>query len=137
MNWGKTIVISLSTFIIFIAGMSIYMLASPQDDYDQDYYEKGLSFDKDYAREENVVKYHAQPQIQLSSYAVEVAFTGKATGTIKFERPSDNQMDKIYQVNALKLTVPVTNLATGKWQVIVDWKSNGRPYLYQHEITIK
>src|ERR1700761_9292815 len=124
MNWGKIIVITLSTFVIFIAGMSIYMFASPQDDYDHDYYEKGLSFDKDYAREENVVKYHAQPQIQLNNYAVEIDFTGNATGTIKFERPSDDGMDKIFQVNASKLIVPVTSLATGKWQVIIDWKSN-------------
>lgn len=136
MNWGKGIVFTLSLFVLFIAGLSIYMFATPQDDYDHAYYEKGLNFDKDYAKEENVVKDHAQPSIQTGKYAVVLDFHKTATGTVKFERPSDTRMDKVFAVDSSKLIVPVTSLAQGEWQLICNWKSSGHQYLYQQKIFI-
>jgi len=136
MNWGKIIVITLAIFGVFIAGMSVYMLASPQDEYDHDYYEKGLNFDHDYAKEENVVKDNAQPQIQIGTDNVLISFNTSAAGTIKFERPSGTQMDQTFQVAASRVIIPLRKLQQGEWQLVFDWKSNGRSYLYQHKIMV-
>lgn len=136
MNWGKIIVITLAIFGVFIAGMSVYMFTSPQDDYDHDYYEKGLNFDHDYNREENVVKDHAQPQIQMGTDSVLISFNTTVAGTIKFERPSATQMDKIFQVAASRVIIPLRKLQQGEWQLVFDWKSNGRSYLYQQKIMV-
>lgn len=137
MNWGKVIVITLAIFGLFIAGMSVYMFATPQDDYDHEYYEKGLNFDKDYAREENVVKDDAQPHIRIDNSALYISFKNTASGTIKFERPSDTHMDRIFAVNTAYYIVPTAKLLPGEWQVVFEWKSGGHPYLYQQKIFIK
>jgi hypothetical protein len=137
MNWGKSIVITLVVFVVFITGMSVYMFGTPQDDYDHDYYEKGLDFDKDYAKEENVVKYHAQPMIQLENEAVTIAFHTVATGTIKFERPSNTGMDKLFKISASSFTLPDSELAKGEWQLTLTWESNGHDYLYHQKILIQ
>ncbi len=63
MNWGKGIIAGMIIFVLFIAGMCIYMFTSPQDDFDQQYYEKGLTFNHDYDREQQVTKDHAEPLI--------------------------------------------------------------------------
>lgn len=136
MNWGKGIVFTLSVFVLFIAGLSIYMFSTPQDDYDHAYYEKGLNFDKDFIKEENVVKDHAQPQIQVGKYAVILDFHKVSTGTVKFERPSDTRMDKVFPVDSSKLIVPVTSLAQGEWQLTFNWRNSGHQYLYQQKIFI-
>jgi len=137
MNWGKGIVFSLTVFVLFIAGLSIYMFATPEDDYDHAYYEKGLNFDKDYALEENVVKYHVQPQVKVSNQSVIVDFHSASTGTVKFDRPSDTRMDKVYPVGSSKLVVPVTTLAQGEWQLTFNWKSKGHEYLYHQKIFVQ
>jgi len=137
MNWGKGLTLTLAIFVLFIAGMSIYMFASPQDDYDHDYYERGLRFDKDYNREENVIKYHAQPKIVMTDENIIFSFSGEPTGSVKFERPSNTGMDRVFRISSLQLSIPVKQLTKGDWQLIFDWKSNGHSFLYQHEIFIK
>ena len=138
MNWGKGIVFGMAAFVIFIVGMCVYMVLSPTDSFDHEYYEKGLDFDHDYNREQQVAKDHAQPIIQqLGDDKMEFTFAQPAKGTIKFMRPSSSASDKIYQVNSLQVDIPLASLAAGEWQLVFEWTSNKKAYLYQKEIYIK
>ena len=96
MNWGKGIVIGIAIFVIFIVGMCIYMFVSPTDDYDHQYYEKGLTFNHDYDREEQVIKDHAQPLIGLTDRQVILTFGQPAKGKVRFMRPSNATADRVY-----------------------------------------
>lgn len=136
MNWGKGIVITLTVFVLFITGLGVYMFGTPQDDYDHDYYEKGLNFDQYYVKEQNVIRDHAQPLIEFNSKEVTINFHAAATGNIKFERPSDTKMDKQFNVSSATFTIPVSDLAQGEWQLTLNWKSNGHAYLYHQKILI-
>jgi len=137
MNWGKGIVFGMAAFVIFIVGMCVYMVSSPTDSFDHEYYEKGLDFDHDFSREQQVVKDHAQPIIQLGADKIEFTFAQPAKGTIKFMRPSSTSSDKIYQINSAQAEIPITSLAAGDWQLVFEWTSNKKAYLYQKEIYIK
>ncbi len=138
MNWGKGIVFGMAAFVIFIVGMCIYMVSSPTDSFDHEYYEKGLDFDHDYNREQQVVKDHAQPSIlQVGDTKMEFTFAEPAKGTIKFMRPSSASSDKIYEINSAKADIPLASLAAGEWQLVFEWTSNKKAYLYQKEIYIK
>lgn len=138
MNWGKGIVIGMSLFVLFIASLGGYMLTQP-DDYDKQYYEKGLAFDQEYAKEKQVITDHATPSVSLSGDFLVVRFKSPATGKLRLVRPSDRRLDRsvnlhtdtenIDQISAAQLT-------PGQWQLVFEWKSNGKEYLYKHEMFI-
>jgi hypothetical protein len=140
MNWGKGIILGMAIFVLFITGMGIYMFLSPTDEYDHQYYEKGLTFDHDYDREKQVVKDHAQPMIQVSASYVKLTFTQPVKGKITFERPSNNLLDKVFQLDSglgNEVELPIGSLTKGQWKLVFDWTSNNKGYLYQKEIFIK
>jgi hypothetical protein len=140
MNWGKGIITGMIIFMIFILGMCFYMFRMPADEYDHQYYEKGLNFDKDFNKERQVVKDHAQPMIQIRDRDCLITFIRPAKGNVRFIRPSSEVMDKIFPLNtgvSNKTVIAVQNLVAGRWQMILEWTSDNKTYLYQQEIYIK
>ena len=140
MNWGKAIFWGLAIFVVFIMAMCVYMFAAPVDDYDHEYYEKGLSFNADYDRERQVVTDHAQPDIKVSNKLISFVFSSAIKAKIKFMRPSSNQADRVYieECNAQNaISLPVTNFAPGPWQLELEWQSKGKQYLYHQEVYVK
>jgi hypothetical protein len=140
MNWGKGIILGMVIFVLFITSMGIFMFLSPADDYDHQYYEKGLTFNHDYDREKQVTKDHAQPVIQFTDGYMKVTFAYAAKGKITFERPSNNLLDKVFQLDSgvgNEVDIAVGSMTKGQWRLIFDWKSNNKSYLYQKEVFIK
>jgi hypothetical protein len=137
MNWGKGIVGGMIVFMLFIIGMCVYMFMAPADDYDHQYYEKGLSFNHDYDREQQVSKDHAQPQIRMHSDSITFLFSQPVSGVVKFQRPSSTAMDKAFKLDGKQTTCSLAAIKSGQWQLVFDWTSNSKAYLYQHEIYVK
>lgn len=136
-NWGKGIVIGLAVFIIFIVGMGIKMFSQNTDDYDHEYYEKGLAFDADYAKEKQVVADHAQPQIKIQGSNLQVTFIQPVNGKLHIERPADRRLDRWVSLQSgtgAEVTIPVGKVASGRYRLVFDWVSNGKKYLYQQEV---
>jgi hypothetical protein len=140
MNWGKGIIAVLALFILFISGMSIYMFMAPVDDYDHQYYEKGLTFNHDYDREKQVVKDHARPLIAIINHHINITFAQPVLGKIKFMRPSDNTLDKVFNLNSgvgKYVDLSLATIVGGEWQLEMEWESNHKAYLYHQEVFIK
>ncbi|MCJ8208962.1 FixH family protein [Mucilaginibacter sp. RS28] len=138
MNWGKGIVLGMSAFILFIASLAGYMLTQP-DDYDKQYYEKGLAFDKDYAKEKQVNTDKAKPVVRIAGNQLEATFVKAASGTVKFLRPSDRRLDQSFSLKTDAndvVTFPVAKFTTGQWQLVFEWTSGGKQYLYKQEVFI-
>ncbi|WP_413668297.1 FixH family protein [Mucilaginibacter sp. Mucisp86] len=140
MNWGKGIIMGMAIFMLFILSMCIYMFNVPVDDYDHQYYEKGMSFNKDHNREEQVIKDHAEPVITQQGDRLSIAFSMPATGRISFMRPSDKTQDKAFQFNngaGKTASISLKDMAKGPWQLILEWESCHKAYLYHKEVFIK
>lgn len=140
MNWGKGIILGMVIFVLFITSLGIFMFLSPADDYDHQYYEKGLSFNQDYNREKQVIKDHAQPVIQITGGYIKLTFAHAAKGKITFTRPSNNLLDKVFQLDSgsgTEVDIPVGSMTRGQWRLVFDWISNNKSYLYQKEVFIK
>ena len=138
MNWGKGIIAGMAAFMLFILSMCIYMFNAPTDDYDHQYYEKGMSFNKDHDREEQVVKDHAEPVITQTGNQLRIVFTQLPTGNICFMRPSDKTLDKSFKLaNNNATEIDLQNIAKGPWQLTLEWESNHKAYLYHKEVFIK
>lgn len=139
MNWGKGLVIVMLLFIGFIVSMSFYMFSMPADDYDHQYYEKGLNFNKDYAKEKQVVTDKAQPVIKQLNGELSVEFIHPATGTMRLINPLGKIKDLMFLLNTDTGTlakIPLNKLTTGRWAIRIDWKSGNKGYLYQQDIYI-
>jgi hypothetical protein len=127
MNWGKGIIGGMVLFMLFIISMCVYMFMIPEDGYDHQYYEKGLNFDKDYNKERQVQLDHALPMIRVSGKTVSITFVKPASGIVKFIRPSNQLLDKEFK----------QSIVPGRWQLVLNWESGHKAYLYQQEIYIK
>ena len=130
----------MALFMLFIIFMCVKMFSLPADEYDHHYYEKGLNFDKDYAKERQVVTDTAQPMIRIFGRKVNIAFAEQAEGTVRFVRPSSEALDKIFNIStdSGKTTVlSVNTLAKGRWRIILEWESDDKNYLYEKEVYLQ
>jgi hypothetical protein len=139
MNWGKGLVIGMLLFIGFIVSMSCYMFNMPTDDYDHQYYEKGLNFNKEYAKQRQVLIDKAQPLIEQLNGQISVDFKQPAIGTIKLINPLGKTKDLLFTLNTrdgARAAIPLNKVTPGRWSINIDWSSGNKDYLYQQELYI-
>ena len=139
MNWGKGIILGMALFMLFIILMCVKMFSLPADEYDHHYYEKGLNFDKDYAKERQVLADKAQPVIGTSGNAIQLRFKEEAQGTAKLVRPSSVSMDRSFAIKTNEdgaVALPLMHVAKGRWHIVLEWVSNHKNYLYEKEIDL-
>jgi len=140
MNWGKATVAILLVFVSFICGMGYFMFKAPTDDYDHQYYEDGLNFDHDYSREIQVNRDHAEPSIIIDTCCIRLTFPQIIKGQVNFMRPSSDAKDTSFPLDnngGKPIEILTKNMAKGKWQLVFNWKSGNKDYLYQKEIYVK
>ncbi|RFZ89947.1 hypothetical protein D0C36_23925 [Mucilaginibacter conchicola] len=139
MNWGKGIVIGMVAFVSFIVSLSFCMFKQPADDYDKQYYEKGLAFDKDYLRERKVITDHAQPLIKQGKGFITIRFVKPATGTIRFISNLGRNKDRVFELITDAdnvVTIRADRLITGQYNATLNWVSESNEYLYKQELYV-
>ena len=127
-------------FMSFIIVLAVKMINSKTDALvDTDYYEKGLDYDKDYNRKEQVKTDKAAPQINIIDGNIVLIFKDRAEGEIKMVRNSDKKLDKNISVktDAQHLVrVPLEGLEKGQWRLIISWTTDGKAYLDEREVMV-
>lgn len=139
MNWGRGLITGMIIFMLFILGMCFYMFRAPDDDYDHQYYEKGLTYNQYYNKEVRVIKDHAQPAIEISGDYIFIKFKEPAAGTMHLQRPSNVSLDKTYHFDSgdnNEVQILTRSIKKGRWQLVFEWQSNQKAYVYQKEITL-
>jgi len=141
MNWGTKLVLGMATFMIFIVALVLIMFTSKKDALvDNDYYEKGINYNKVYNRKEQMKQDHAQPEVSVGTDMIILRFKDQAEGIAKLMRTSDKELDKTipFKTNLNRqVIVPSGMLKSGSWRLILEWVSNGKSYLYEQEIILK
>lgn len=126
--------------MLFIISMCVYMFLIPTDEYDHQYYEKGLTFNHDYNLEVQVVKDHAKPTIQINKNNIIMTFVNTIKGKVTFARPSDATLDRSFTLISdpkNEVIIPTKGIAAGRWQLVFEWKANQTEYLYHQEIYVR
>jgi len=141
MNWGTKLIIGMLCFMSFIVVLGVLMFNSNTDALvDNDYYEKGLNYDKDYNRKEQVKIDDAAPIVKLTEDNIILRFKNKAEGNIKLLRNSDKRMDKNIALSTdatNEVKIPLQGIEKGQWRLIISWTTEGLNYLNEQEILIK
>lgn len=142
MNWGTKIVLGMVAFMLFIIGMATYMFMVHDNDslVEEDYYEKGLSYDQEYKAKENVLNEDAQPEIKINANQIILQLKDSATYTLKLMRPSNAKDDVISKGNTIGETnmilIDRANMHTGLWFLELRWISNNKEYQFNKNITL-
>lgn len=140
MNWGKGIIAGMILFMLYILSMCIYMFMLPVDQYDHQYYEKGLNFDKDFNKEKQVFKDHAVPLFRISSKQLYINFAAPSRGNIRFIRPSNSALDTLVPIKLTSSNEQIISLGflnKGNWELLLDWQSSNNSYLYQYKLYVR
>jgi nitrogen fixation protein FixH len=143
-NWGTGIVIGMVLFISFIMFLVINMLTDEKFDHDlvtEDYYKRELHYQDEinaetnaFALEKNISDHRAQ-----NGWIIEFPKNlelSKISGNINFYRPSNQKLDFNIPLNLKAHQVLIHNdkLVSGRWNINIHWKYEGKPYLYKNEI---
>lgn len=138
-NWGKGILLGMGAFVLYITAMGVYMFAQSSDEYDKQYYEKGLAYDSVYNQERAVVLDKVQPKIILAQNDMHVAFVRPANGTVQFERLADPSLNRLIAFEAHTagdVNIDVAKFKKGRWDLTFRWTNAGKKYTYQQRIDL-
>ena len=140
MNWGTKLIIGMLSFMTFIVVLAVLMIRSESDELvESDYYEKGINYNVDYNKKENVINDKAAPEVSIVNNNIVITFSHHAEGKLKLIRTSDKRMDQTLVLttdSANQFQLPMTGKAAGLWKLQLDWKNDGREYLYEKEVML-
>ena len=97
MNWGKGIIIAMSAFVIFILTLVFTLMSNRVDLTSDDYYKKEIGFQDEIEAQRLGQNFDRKLIIQQSKNSIFFEFKDSLPakiGTIEFNRPSDQKLDK-------------------------------------------
>ena len=115
------------------------MFRQAPDDFDHQYYEKGLAFDSVYNQEKQVFTDKVQPKIKFDRNNLYVNFIKPANGSIQFQRLADPGLDKLIAFNSDSgnvVNVPLSSFSRGRWDLTLSWRNGDKKYIYQKKINL-
>ena len=143
-SWPTGIILALSAFIIFI--LSFVYKATFMQEYDHhlvsdDYYKDELNYQQEIDKLNNSAALKEDVTLTKVAEGLLIKFPAefdpeKITGTISFQRPSNDKID--FQL-PIKLTtanylISNNNLVEGRWNVKIEWTINGNTYLFKEKL---
>lgn len=145
-NWGTGVVIAFGTFMVFI--LFFVFLVQSDHKYDNELvienyykYETGLQnqINKEKLAENltNKVRVIEDPKNITIAFPKEFNYKN-ITGKVSLYRPSDQKLDFEIPISlsSSNLLIPKSQLAGGRWDIIVDWTCNNAAYLNKEQLTI-
>ncbi len=148
-NWGAKLAFFAILFMAFVVYMVIKISQSDMPLVEEDYYEKGIAYQKDIDKQEgasqliNINVAHLQAA-GFDSNALFV-FLQKQTvgdtiyGSASFYRPSDVKLDfrtDFRLIDSVPTAFDVSKLNKGKWKVILNWQKADIDHKIEKEIEL-
>jgi hypothetical protein len=123
----------------FIITLVVFMMRSDSDDLvDKDYYQKGIEYDKEYTQKNRVYQDKSEPYIYVED-SLKIIFQKPAIGSMRFIHPSNNKNDRTLKMETHEnneFVFPLNEISKGNWKLILEWKSEGKEYLFEKNILI-
>lgn len=143
-NWGTGIAIGMTSFIVFILYMVITMSTNKNYSYDlvtEEYYAKTMVYQKEIDAENNLNSLAEGISGKRTENGWLLSFPAEITnetikGNVFLYRPSNQQLDFDLPLvlSGSNLLIPDKNLIDGRWNITIDFKHNGKEFLYKNSI---
>lgn len=143
-NWGFGIVVGAALFVAFILNL-VYRCSQEQVDLVSDrYYEKEIRYQEQIDKQKNLASLDTRAVIGTSGDVLSVLFPAQLNskgleGEIVFFRPDNSKLDFTVPVAADangQQVIPVSSLKKGRWNVQLQWRSDGVPYYQEEKIIL-
>lgn len=139
MNWGIKIVIGMAIAMTAVVCTGIYMVNKDTDTLEEiNYYEKGLNYDEEYQKKENVALHHNKAQVFKQNDSLVINFSKAYNSVVvNFKRPSDESLDRKLSFSTIKsYKIPIKDMKKGTWHIRLEWENEGVNYLQDENIYI-
>ncbi len=143
-SWGTGIVIAFIIFIIFSLGTTIYLMKQKVDLVEEDYYKKGIEYQKDIDVQKKSIEFSEKVIFDLNENYLILKFPenlsdNKLSGEILLYRPSDSGLDIKLPLSTDSLTqvIPVSDLKKGFWRIKMSWQYEGQNYFNESSFRIE
>lgn len=143
-NWGKGLVVGMLMFMSFILYLVITMSTDKKYNHDlvtEEYYAKELAYQNEIDKQSNLKSLSTTINGQrtengwLLSFPKEVNQTN-SNGKVFLFRPSNQNLD--FEIPLVldksNLLIPDDRLLDGRWNITIEWETNGESYLYKNAI---
>jgi hypothetical protein len=139
-NWGTGIVIAFALFMSFILFFVFRVQSDSKYDNElvvEDYYKQERILKDVMDKEENAARLQQKVTIEDTKEGILIAFPSDFNpqdikGKVSLYRPSDQKLDNESQISlstSNHLLIPKSDLAGGRWDIILDWQYQDKAYL--------
>lgn len=141
MNWGKKLIIGMALFMAFIVSLGAVMIMKTDDDalIEKNYYEKGISYGKDFDAKQAAIDDMVLPAIHTNNFGVTITFPVPVKYQLVCRRLSDYHMDKVfngYTDEDRNIQLSKGMLESGPWRLRIEYTADDKNYLFEGEITM-
>lgn len=145
-SWGTGVVIAFGTFMAFI--LFFVFLVQTDRDYDnelviENYYNYETGLQKQLEKEDLAQNLAEKVTVLQEDNFLKISFPKdfdfkNITGKVSLYRPSDQKLDFeiMISLSSHDLLIPKSQLAGGRWDIILDWNYNNVGYLNKEQLTI-
>ena len=134
LNWGGKLMIAAILFMGFVISMVVIISKQDMPLVEQDYYERGLNYQKEIDNNANM---DTTLRVDLIGTNLEIVSEEAINAVqVKCYRPSNPDLDKIFTVNLLggkKEVYDLANLDKGKWVISVIWFKGEKEYKFSRD----
>lgn len=145
-NWGTGIVIAFGLFMIFILSFVFKVQSNQKYDNElvtKDYYKKEALVQGDIDKQENANALTNKVIIEKTTEGIKINFPtdfdySKINGKVSLYRPSSQKLDFEIPISlsSPNLLIPKSNLASGLWDISIDWEYDGVKFLNKDSFRI-
>ncbi len=133
MNWGKSIALFYTLFVIAILSVVAFSFTQDVNIISEDYYQQEIAYEEQIERLKNTSELAVKPTVELIRNHVEVVFEDnqKPKGNILFFRPSDGSKDWHLPISLGADGTQQIDFSTrqqGKWIVKLLWRDGDKEY---------
>ncbi|WP_308131637.1 FixH family protein [uncultured Flavobacterium sp.] len=146
-NWGTGIFIAFALFMSFI--LFFVFLVQSDHKYDnelviEDYYKYETGLQSQLDKENNAEQLQEKVTVEVNKTGITVLFPHdfdykNITGKVSLYRPSSQKLDFGIPIalSSSNLLIPKSDLADGRWDILVEWNYNGTGYLNKEQLTLE
>lgn len=135
-NWGQKMIFFAIIFMLMVIGLVAKMMGHAEQLVDENYYEKGLSYQTEIDAHENqdyIFKY--QDSLKLITFS-----SPDADSVILFAmRPSNQALDfsmKLIEDGHKTFSYPTDDMDKGPWNIRIQWNSKSKTWIADQKIIL-
>lgn len=143
-NWGTGLVVGMLFFMAFILYFVITMSTNKKYHHDlvtENYYAKEIVYQNEIDQENNLKTLSSKitgkktEKGWLLSFPDEIS-NNNSKGTVFLYRPSNKKLDFEIpmEISDFNVLIPNSKLIEGRWNITIQWETNGKPYIYKKSI---